>query len=1242
VIPLLPSSDARRFDPSSRAPTSPAAIESLEARYRDRISSLPILLHLSFERGLSVDRPIKVFCSHRSLDKLRVLEIARRLRDEGIDAWVDAWEIQAGQSLVARINEGLADCEIGLIFFSKVTLESAWVGAEIDALTHFLIENQKRVFPVMLDPEAPVPPLLVDLLRLPAEPVEGLVAAIYGDSPKPPLGRRRQASAERIFRVLLTERSEWEIEVAAWVDGKPAAGPEGVELGRDFAFSYFDFLTGRRPYGRPTAPATPGSGLEPALARLGEAVGAAIFPGPVGARLEALLLEARGSGAPVSLEIETRSPRLLSIPFEAARLPNGAVLSLLPEVRMARRYALLHPPSATSALPGPLSMLVAVGAPDEGKTRNSVLDLEAELGAILQAVEDAHRRGDVFVRLLEVGHPSQIEEALSERRYHVLHLTGHGGKGSIELETEDGEPCPTTAAELAAAIRRSGNPVPLVFLGCCHSGTGSSETASLAQGLLEQGVPRVLAMQTQVSDSYATRLAAVFYERLCRVPLASQALAAARCEVEEERRKQAAAAGPRADPEFATPALFLAGPDAPLFDPRLPREEPARLRRIPAGGAVPRLRMDELIGRRKELREVLWVLRDDPKATARWGRRAGVQLLGIGGVGKSALAGRVLERLEEDGWRIVAVERRFSLGDLARQAAVTLAGDPDAALREIAERLRAPELPDAERLGRLQALLANFSVLFVLDNFESQLSAGGQGFLDPTLAGILAELYRAAGRGKVLVTCRYPVPGAEAYLAPFHLGPLSAAEARKLLYRLPRLARQEPQLAQRILRQVGGHPRVLEYLDALMNEGSGRLPAVTAKLEECAERAGVDVEDLGGGVDEALRDAFWVGAQDIFLDELLEIVEKQGDREVLFQLAAFPVPVTRSELAFALAEGTEPEDSDLKTLRRTLKRLGQLSLATPIEEDFVWIHRWTAEALETRAEEEDVQEARRRAGEALVWRLRNRTHLLEDAKEAARLLLRAGAWDRAVEESWGVLSFLRNYGQRVDLVAFTEEILQGLPEDSEAYPGFLRESADALSILGAGTPAMERYQRALDLSQRLASAEPQRADYQRDLSVSFERMGDLLVSLGEGEEARRFYQDALNLRQRLASAEPQRADYQRDLSVSFNKMGDLLVSLGEGEEARRFYQDALNLSQRLASAEPQRADYQRDLAVSFHRMMTVDPANAAEHSRSAGSVLRGLKDRGALLPPDEPWLRSMEALPAAPGESEKPPAEGHG
>lgn len=60
-----------------------------------------------------VTRPPKVFISHAAADKERfVIEFATRLRTNGVDAWVDQWEMNPGDSLVDKIfAEGLGGCQ---------------------------------------------------------------------------------------------------------------------------------------------------------------------------------------------------------------------------------------------------------------------------------------------------------------------------------------------------------------------------------------------------------------------------------------------------------------------------------------------------------------------------------------------------------------------------------------------------------------------------------------------------------------------------------------------------------------------------------------------------------------------------------------------------------------------------------------------------------------------------------------------------------------------------------------------------------------------------------------------------------------------------------------------------------------------------------------------------------------------------------------------------------------------------
>ena len=71
---------------------------------------------------------------------------------------------------------------------------------------------------------------------------------------------------------------------------------------------------------------------------------------------------------------------------------------------------------------------------------------------------------------------------------------------------------------------------------------------------------------------------------------------------------------------------------------------------------------------------------------------------------------------------------------------------------------------------------------------------------------------------------------------------------------------------------------------------------------------------------------------------------------------------------------------------------------------------------------------------------------------------------------------------------------------------------------------------------KLAAADPKNLKMQRELASSFEVLGRATASMEMKEESLGYHQEALKIAERLAQAEPDRADYQRDLSVSYNKM----------------------------------------------------------------------------------------------------------
>ena len=139
-------------------------------------------------------------------------------------------------------------------------------------------------------------------------------------------------------------------------------------------------------------------------------------------------------------------------------------------------------------------------------------------------------------------------------------------------------------------------------------------------------------------------------------------------------------------------------------------------------------------------------------------------------------------------------------------------------------------------------------------------------------------------------------------------------------------------------------------------------------------------------------------------------------------------------------------------------------------------------------------------------------------------------------------------------------------------------------------------------------------------------MGDLYRALGQGEQARRAYEQSLEIFERLARAEPDRADYQRGLAVSYERMGDLYLQQGEVLEARLVFEKVLRIRERAVQQESERADLQRELIVPLVRLGTLDTPDAHRHLQRAWTLLMDLKDSGRLAPADEGMIPALRGL----------------
>ncbi|MCA1673549.1 MAG: tetratricopeptide repeat protein, partial [Actinobacteria bacterium] len=368
------------------------------------------------------------------------------------------------------------------------------------------------------------------------------------------------------------------------------------------------------------------------------------------------------------------------------------------------------------------------------------------------------------------------------------------------------------------------------------------------------------------------------------------------------------------------------------------------------------------------------------------------------------------------------------------------------------------------------------------------------------------------------MTSRYPLPGMRHLFRQISVGPLSPSETGRLFLRLTGLRMLPEADVALVDRLVGGHPRVLEFLDALLQHGVSTA-RVRDKFHELADAHGVDLTQHRP-IHEHVELAVQLGARDICLDVLLDTLD-DAEREVLLQTAVSTLPVEVPDLATALV-GSGLDDT---ALTRAAQRLADLSLVVHIGEGR-WVHRWTAEGLRQRQPRDDYRRRCHRAGELRIRRITSTSRDVTEWIEAAQNFLDAEAWDQAAQVSIEVANFLAQHSN-LQRLSFAAQVLAVLPPHHHAHHLFVDHEGAALVALGFTTEAVERYRNLVETFSQRARAEPGRADYQRDLSISYERLGDLHSALGEGEQALALFQQSLDIRQRLARAEPGRADYQR-------------------------------------------------------------------------------------------------------------------
>ena len=771
--------------------------------------------------------------------------------------------------------------------------------------------------------------------------------------------------------------------------------------------------------------------------------------------------------------------------------------------------------------------------------------------------------------------------------------------------------------------------------------------ASFAAQLVAAGVPQVLAMQAPVTDRYATILGGEFYRRLATDASPDPLLALAEARRVAERDRQALPPGSplRGPAEWATPALTTRALRLPLFSRRDPFG-PVHLPQAPvlAEGVVVR-EVGEFVGRREEMRQARRVL---------GGAKVGLVLHGIGGVGKSTLAAEVLRSLGEDARLVVSRAGQVSVDDVLGEVGARLhlaapAVEGGAGLARAGLMLRAADVEWADRWRLLaEQILPSLPMIVLLDNFEDNLhpaDGGGWQVRDPELAAFLAGWARRPGQSKLVFTSRYPFAlagSAERRLADLHLGPLSAAETSKLMWRLPGLDALSPEDKGRAYRDVGGHPRTLEYLDALLRGGQARLDDVAERMEDRLRERGIAdpaawLARPGRDLDASLAEVITLSVDDIVLSSLLDrLAATPLATELVIGASVYRVPVDDAALAFQAGHPAQrPLDPDRRGRLRGIQQAieeasersgGQISLedAGLTAEDYAryqadlaeelrppveapdglaaavaaaraagllvpvpagdqaplhFVHRWTAGAIAA-LYPGAAQEAHRRAAAFWQWRVDT---IPQSREQVIDQLLEARYHHHAAGDTDKAMA-----AHKTALIQLQTWGQYGRAAElcretlTWLHPG----SSDAAATEGTlGNLAYLRgdYDTAVRSYHRTLEMF-ERLDDQAGMATGYYQLGVLAQLRGDHKAAEPLYQQSLAIRERLGD--------QAGMANSYHQFGMLAQLRGDYDAAESSYRRALAIRERLGDQAGMAGSYYM-LGMLAHRRGDYDDAESS-------------------------------------------------
>ena len=571
--------------------------------------------------------------------------------------------------------------------------------------------------------------------------------------------------------------------------------------------------------------------------------------------------------------IVSDDPQILQLPWEILYNDTYGFLGRHEGFTLSRTI-----PSATGALPevenGPLRIMLFTSLPDS-LDETDQLHIEEEQARVLEVLGQWRQSGYILLEMPDDGRFSEFKRLLKTFSPHLVYLSGHGGfhkdflnqndKGYFLFEGEDGNGEPIDEDQLADAF--TGTAVQAVILSACQSAKASSASLNngLAYRLAQQCIPYIVGMRESILDRTGIQFAHAFFTGLMVNKLVAVALQHARQAIvspligQEDVQNTMLAAISLG--QWCLPMLLCHEQDRPIvtgnFTPQ--SMQPANL----FNDSLDTISLPvRFIGRRRELRKIQRVLR---------GGKTSVLLTGEGGIGKTSLAGKLVNGLKDIGYEVFAFSARpeHDWHESIFQMELSLDEYRTKAYTKIQQNYT-DKTKIADALLKLLLDQHKNKVVLFFDNLELVLDKTTNALNDLELKIWIDAAIKLKPLGiTVVLTSRWTLPRWKEQI--IHLGKpvyrdfLAVAQQQKL----PKTFLQDYARLRRAYTVLGGNYQALEFFAAALQDmGTGEEREFLDSLQEAQEKIQVNM----------------------LLDEVYDH-RSNAEQELLLCLLAFDVPV---------------------------------------------------------------------------------------------------------------------------------------------------------------------------------------------------------------------------------------------------------------------------------------------------------------------------------------------------------------